>query len=69
MTGTRFTDYRLKVKISQSRELLKKSGYNIDQIADKLGYKNTESFIRQFKKITGYTPTGYRKAGKKKNKK
>lgn len=69
ITGTRFTDYRLKVKISQSRELLKKSGYNIDQIADKLGYKNTESFIRQFKKITGYTPTGYRKAGKKKNKK
>jgi two-component system, response regulator YesN len=68
-TGTRFTDYRLKAKIRASRELLKKSGYNIDQISDKLGYKNTESFIRQFKKITGCTPTGYRKAGNRKKRK
>jgi YesN/AraC family two-component response regulator len=49
--------------------LLKKSGYNIDQIADKLGYKNTESFIRQFKKITGQTPTKYRNTDKKKKRK
>jgi two-component system, response regulator YesN len=69
VTGTRFTEYRLKVKISQAMGLLKKSGYNIDQIADKLGYKNTESFIRQFKKITGLTPTEYRKTDKKKNRK
>jgi two-component system response regulator YesN len=68
ITGVRFTDYRLRVKINRSRELLKKSGYNIDQIADKLGYKNTESFIRQFKKITGFTPTGYRKSAKNKKK-
>ncbi len=69
VTGTRFTEYRLKVKFTRAVELLKKSGYNIDQIADKLGYKNTESFIRQFKKIAGLTPTEYRKADKKKNKK
>jgi YesN/AraC family two-component response regulator len=69
VTGTRFTEYRLKVKITQAMGFLKKSGYNIDQIADKLGYKNTESFIRQFKKITGQTPTEYRKTDKKKNKK
>jgi two-component system response regulator YesN len=69
VTGTRFTEYRLKVKIAQAVELLKKSGLNIDQISDKLGYKNTESFIRQFKKISGLTPTEYRKADKKKKKK
>ncbi len=68
-TGMRFTEYRLKVKIAQAMALLKKSGYNIDQISDKLGYKNTESFIRQFKKSVGRTPTQCRKAGKKKNKK
>jgi two-component system, response regulator YesN len=67
-SGMRFTDYRLKVKINASRKLLKSSGFNIDQIADKLGYKNTESFIRQFKKITGSTPTQYRKTLKKKKK-
>jgi two-component system response regulator YesN len=69
ITGTRFTEYRLKVKIAQGTVLLKKSGYNIDQIADKLGYKNTESFIRQFKKITKLTPTEYRKVDGKKKKK
>jgi two-component system response regulator YesN len=67
-SGMRFTDYRLKVKINASRQLLKGSGFNIDQVADKLGYKNTESFIRQFKKLTGLTPTQYRKALRKKNK-
>jgi len=69
ITGTRFTEYRLKVKITQGMALLKKSGYNIDQIADKLGYKNTESFIRQFKKIAKLTPTEYRKVDRKKKKK
>ena len=69
ITGTRFTEYRLKVKITQAMIFLKKSGYNIDQIADKLGYKNTESFIRQFKKITRLTPTQYRKVDRKKKKK
>lgn len=55
-----FTDYKLAVKISAARDLLKKANYNVDQISYKLGYENTESFIRQFKKITGRTPTEYR---------
>lgn len=58
---TGFTDYRLTVKINSAKELLKKCSHNIDEISYKLGYENTESFIRQFKKITGKTPTEYRK--------
>jgi len=58
---TGFTDYKLKVKIDAAKELLKKSGYNVDQISYKLGYENTESFIRQFKKIMHKTPTEYRR--------
>jgi YesN/AraC family two-component response regulator len=56
-----FTDYKLKVKIDAGKGLLRESGYNVDQISYKLGYENTESFIRQFKKITGKTPAGYRR--------
>ncbi len=59
--GIGFSEYKLKVKIGKARELLAKSGYNVNQISDKLGYENAESFIRQFKKFTGCTPTGYRK--------
>ncbi len=56
-----FTGYKLAVKINAAKDLLKKAGYNVDEISYKLGYENTESFIRQFKKITGRTPAGYRR--------
>ena len=64
-----FTDYKLAVKIEAAKDLLKKTSYNVDQISYKLGYENTESFIRQFKKITGQTPTEHRKLFRKKKSK
>ncbi len=59
-TGICFNEYKLGVKVRYSKELLKDTGANVDQIAYKLGYKNSESFIKIFKKITGLTPTEYR---------
>jgi YesN/AraC family two-component response regulator len=64
--GKGFNEYKLALKLAQAKILLKKTGYNIDQISDRMGYQNAESFIRQFKKITGYTPTEFRKKIKKK---
>jgi len=61
VTRMKFSDYKLSIKIGLAKDFLKKSGYNINQVADKLGYKNVESFIRQFKKSTGMTPTEFRK--------
>ena len=59
--GKGFSEFRLGIKIEKAKELLTRSACNIDQISDKLGYQNTESFIRQFKKFTRRTPTEYRK--------
>jgi two-component system response regulator YesN len=56
-----FNDYKLSLKINKAKGLLEKTGYNINQISDKLGYENAESFIRQFKNHTKCTPTEYRK--------
>jgi len=56
-----FSQFRLKTKIEEARKLLTHTGYNINQISDKLGYENTESFIRQFKRFVKVTPTVYRK--------
>ncbi|MFA5339290.1 MAG: DNA-binding response regulator [Candidatus Omnitrophota bacterium] len=56
-----FSDYKLELKIGKAKELLKKGDYNVNQISERMGYENTESFIRQFKKLAGYTPTEYRK--------
>lgn len=67
-TGTGFSEYRLGVKVKQSERLLKDTGMNIEQISDKLGYQNSESFIRVFKKSKGSTPTEYRKKIRSKNK-
>ena len=58
-----FTEYKLKIKVEQAQVILKSGDRNIKQIAARLGYANTESFIRQFKKITGCLPSSFRKAG------
>ncbi len=59
-SGENFVDYRMKIKMSKAKELLRKGESNISQIAYKLGYENPESFIRQFKKHAQTTPSQYR---------
>jgi len=61
-TGMGFNEYRLKVKMAQAKKLLKTLGVTVKQVSAKLGYANSESFIRQFEKITGDTPSAYRRA-------
>jgi YesN/AraC family two-component response regulator len=56
-TGTNFNEFYLSCKFSKADDLLENTGYTIEQIADKLGYRNPESFIRIYKKYRGKTPT------------
>lgn len=64
-TGMGYNDYKLNIKINKSKELLINTGLNIDEISYKMGYENSESFIRIFKKITNLTPTEFREKFKK----
>lgn len=64
-TGKNFIEYKLTIKVQKAKYLLTKTGYNVNQVSDRLGYENTESFIRQFKKIAGCTPTSFRKKKRK----
>jgi len=59
--GVGFNHYYLMCKMEKAREMLSGTGYSIDHISQRLGYENTVSFIKQFKKIAGTTPTGFRK--------
>ena len=61
-TGESYVEYRMKVKNEAAQAFLKEGNLNVSQIAYKLGYETPESFIRQFKRFTGKTPTGYRKS-------
>jgi len=66
-TGISFNDFKLKVKTDKAKDMLLSTTMNIDQISSALGYKNSESLIRVFKKIEKCTPAKYREDNKLKN--
>lgn len=55
-----FSDYLWNLRMERSKELLRNSDMNIDQISVQVGYLNTSSFRRKFKQETGLTPSQYR---------
>lgn len=50
----------INARIAQAKILLLNSTLTIREIADKLGYSNTEHFIRQFKGKIGVSPKQFR---------
>lgn len=60
--GQNFKEYIDKLRIQKSIQLLKTTGETLDSISHQVGYSNTSSFIRSFKKIVGTTPGQYRDA-------
>lgn len=61
VTGKNFLSYINNLKVQKSKELLLKSNSSISEIAKILGFCDTNSFIRLFKKIEGTTPGSYKK--------
>jgi AraC-like DNA-binding protein len=58
--GISLSRYILEEKICRAKNLLAYSQYSYIEIAAYLGFSSQSHFIRQFKKITGYTPKEYR---------
>lgn len=61
IAGIGFSEYKRILTIEEAKDLLKTTGYTVNQISDKLGYRNAESFIRMFEKDTGSSPSVFRK--------
>ncbi|TXK77653.1 helix-turn-helix domain-containing protein [Paenibacillus sp. N3.4] len=59
--GEKFIDYLAELRIEQAKHLLVTTPSAIQEIAVKVGYTHTFSFIRVFKKLVGRTPGDYRK--------
>lgn len=53
--------YILQSKIRIAMIMLKTTDHSIESIADKLNFSDAHHFSTQFKKLTGYKPTDYRK--------
>lgn len=52
-------DYFCRLKIEAAKQLIRDNQMNFSQISDKLGYGSIHYFSRQFKKLTGMTPSEY----------
>ncbi len=48
-----------RMKIDRAKQMIREHQYNFTQIADVLGFSSIHYFSRQFKQITGMTPSEY----------
>lgn len=61
VTGDTPTEYLQGVRVEAARKMLEFSAEPIDMITQEVGYSDTSSFCRLFKRHTDLTPSAYRK--------
>lgn len=66
--GTTIEKYIISQKVEKVKELLVYDQLSLSEIADKLGYSSIGHLSAQFKKVTGFTPSHFKKIGKSKRK-
>ncbi|MGL1890511.1 MAG: AraC family transcriptional regulator [Spirochaetaceae bacterium] len=60
-TGSNLSDYINNFRMKKAVEILETTNIKIKDVGIKVGIHNTNTFIRNFKKITGKSPGEYRK--------
>jgi AraC-like DNA-binding protein/copper chaperone CopZ len=68
VTGYTIEKYFIAQKVERIKELLVYDELSLTEIADQLNYSSVAHLSAQFKKITGLTPTYYKKVGMSKRK-
>ncbi|MES2373878.1 MAG: AraC family transcriptional regulator [Bacteroidota bacterium] len=63
--GLTIEQYIINQRIEKAKELLLYKELNLSQVALQLGYSSTAYLSSQFKKVTGLTPTQFKKLGVK----
>ena len=56
-----FSEYLNRIRIEKACELLNDNTRYVSEISSMIGYSDHSYFCRVFKKITGYTPSSYRR--------
>ena len=56
-----FSDYLIKVRVGRAKELLME-GRSVEEVCERVGYDDSNYFIKIFKKYVGVTPSKYRKS-------
>ena len=60
-TGKSVMEYYLDLKIKTAKEYIKSERLSVKEISEKLAFDSPNYFTKTFKKITGKTPTEYKK--------
>ncbi|GEC77678.1 hypothetical protein FAQ01_05480 [Flavobacterium aquatile] len=60
--GTTIEHYYISQKIEKVKELLIYDELSLSQIADKMQYSDVAHLSNQFKKVTGFTPTAFKRS-------
>jgi AraC family transcriptional regulator len=53
--------YHMACRMERARSLLQRPAHSVTQIGIQIGFRETSSFTRAFRKFTGLTPTEYRR--------
>ncbi|MCR4754521.1 MAG: response regulator [Lachnospiraceae bacterium] len=61
--GVSFKDYLSAIRINEAASLLLKTDKKVSEIAEEVGYRDTDYFIDRFIALKGCTPSKYRKKG------
>lgn len=56
--------YYIRLKVERAKSLIREDTYNFTQIAALLGYDSIHHFSRQFRQVTGMSPTEYARSVK-----
>ncbi|MFJ8066371.1 response regulator [Psychrobacillus sp. NPDC096426] len=67
--NTKFVDYLTELRIQEGKRLLLNTTLKMSEIADRVGYSEVAYFSNNFKKMTGYSPSEFRKSTKTKKSK
>jgi AraC-like DNA-binding protein len=60
-TGFSPLNYLINIRITEAIKLLKRKDVNVTDIALDIGFYSSQHFATTFKKLTGYTPSEFRK--------
>lgn len=60
-TDMHFSEYVSRIRVDKAKSMLNEANYTMTHIAYDCGFNSVTDFNRTFKKITGLTPSGYRK--------
>ena len=61
VTGHAPIEYLIHMRVRKAMELLRDTPWSVTKIAASVGFTNANYFSRQFKAVTGGSPTAYRK--------